>query len=599
MISIDIGPSEDGQERERKVMTMGEIHLTESKRARILDNLTFVYGEEKAHKTYEAIADMLEDVQAKPAKQWVDEQDVMLITYGDSIREEGESPLSSLHRFLNDNMKDKLTNVHLLPFYPYSSDDGFSVIDYEQVDPALGNWSDILKLHEDYHLMFDAVINHISQESEWFQQYLKGDPAFASYFIEADPNEDYRSVTRPRALPLLTPFETANGLKHIWTTFSDDQIDLNYENEQVLLHILRILLMYVDRGARFLRLDAIGFMWKKLGTTSIHLEEAHRLIQVMRDVLESAAPGTILITETNVPHKENISYFGNGHNEAHMVYQFPLPPLTLHALQTGRARKLSEWADSLEPTTAETSFFNFLASHDGIGVRPVEGLLTKEEVQAMVDKVQQHGGFVSYKDNGDGTKSPYELNINYMDALSAPEEQQDMRVARFMAAQSILLSMQGVPGIYIHSLLGSQNDLEGVKKTGRNRSINREKLERKAVQAELDREGSLRHDVFTSFQKLIAMRQGSKAFHPNGEQKVLMLDDRVFSLLRTSPDRDEAVAVLINVSDEQVTLERSAQELGLTASETATDLMTGNVVECGADRISLTLEPYQVMWLNQ
>lgn len=562
----------------------------------ILAKVNSIYGETKGQAIAEQLNALIQQYASIEASResWVSERDVMLITYGDSIREPGKNPLLSLKEFLNDHCQEMLSAVHILPFYPYSSDDGFSVIDYRAVDPDLGEWKDVHGLAEHFDIMFDGVINHISQHSEWFQSYLKGEPKYAQYFIEADPNEDYSKVTRPRALPLLTEFETASGKKHLWTTFSDDQIDLNFHNEQVFIEIMDLLLFYAANGARFIRLDAIGFMWKKSGTTCMHLEETHLLIQVMRGVLDAVMPGTILITETNVPHKDNISYFGDGYNEAHMVYQFPLPPLTLHALQTGNSRKILEWADSLEPTTESTSYFNFLASHDGIGVRPVEGILSTEEVQAMADTIQAHGGFVSYRDNGDGTKSPYELNINYLDALSHPDDAEELKVKRFMAAQGILLSVIGIPGIYIHSLLGSQNDLKGVEKTGRYRSINREKLDRHIVEQQLTGD-TLRSKVFQRFKQLLAVRREQPAFHPNAGQEVLMLDDRLFSIKRIAKN-GEHIVVLINITNEEIEISSSSSQLGWEAGAKVHDLLSGDVID--ADK-AIKLAPYQVMWLKK
>ncbi|MFC5452813.1 alpha-amylase family glycosyl hydrolase [Paenibacillus aestuarii] len=563
----------------------------------LLMKLNFIYGTEKAATLFLEINRLLvtySEASKADRKRWVSEKDIMLITYGDSILSEGEKPLQTLRKFLLNNCKDMLSSVHILPFYPYSSDDGFSVIDYREVNPELGDWDDVTELSRDFELMFDGVINHISQHSDWFQRYLSGDEKFADYFVEADPNVDYSSVTRPRALPLLTKFQTSRGEKSIWTTFSDDQIDLNFANEKVLLEILEILLMYIARGARYIRLDAIGFMWKELGTTCMHLEETHAIVQVIREVMEAAAPETVIITETNVPHKDNISYFGNGSNEAHMVYQFPLPPLTLHTLQTGNSRKLLEWADSLEPTTQESAFFNFLSSHDGIGVRPVEGILTKDEVNAMALKVQEHGGFISYKDNGDGTKSPYELNINYLNALSHPEEADQLKVKRFNAAHAILLSFMGMPAIYVHSLLGSQNDLEGVKKTGRYRSINREQLQYDQVQLELGTKGSLREQVFHSLRKLIEARSAEPCFHPNASQRVLKCDDRLFTLVRTSSQGEE-VLVVVNITNDliQVPLQTS-----WAYGDRVVDLISGQTLEI-EDVLQLHLEPYQVMWIKR
>ena len=350
----------------------------------------------------------------------VTEQDVVLITYGDQIQEPGKPPLETLGEVLTTLISPTINCIHILPFYPFSSDDGFSVIDYEQVNPEWGDWQDIEHLGRHFRLMFDAVINHISQHSRWFQAFLRGEPPYTDYFIAADPAADLSTVIRPRTLPLLTPVDTADGLKHVWTTFSADQIDLNYANPQVLLEILEVLLSYVGHRARLIRLDAIGFMWKEIGTTSLHLPQAHRIIQLMRAMLDVVAPDVVLITETNVPHVENISYWGDGHNEAQLVYNFTLPPLTLHAFQTGDTRLLSRWAATLQTVSAETGFFNFMASHDGIGLRPLEGILDAAAIQAMVNRTLAHGGRVSYKTNRDGSQSPYELNIVYFDALNDP-----------------------------------------------------------------------------------------------------------------------------------------------------------------------------------
>ena len=358
----------------------------------------------------------------------LDQRDAILITYGDQVRESGVAPLRSLSKFLTSLQDDLISSIHILPFYPYSSDDGFSVINYRQVDPDLGDWKDIARLGNRYRLMFDAVINHISRESEWFQAYLRGNESYAGYFISIEPGTDLSSVTRPRTVPLLTPVETARGQKHVWTTFSPDQIDLNYANPDVLLEILDLLLFYIGHGAEFIRLDAIAYLWKEIGTSCIHLPQTHHVVKLFRAVLDATAPEVMLITETNVPHDENISYFGdplpNGEktDEAQLVYNFTLPPLTLHTFHTGNAETLTRWASTLELPSSGTTFFNFLASHDGIGVTPVRGWLSDDDLKSMLERVQALGGYVSYKNNPDGTQSPYEMNINYLDALGDPEK---------------------------------------------------------------------------------------------------------------------------------------------------------------------------------
>ncbi|WP_054871413.1 alpha-amylase family glycosyl hydrolase [Caloranaerobacter sp. TR13] len=581
---------------------MVRINISEEMKNRIIDKLDFLYGKDKSLHIYEEILNLIEDFQSKfnktANKEWVDEKDVFLITYGDNIKEEGKGALKTLHEFLTKYLKGIITNVHILPFYPYSSDDGFSVIDYFEVNPELGNWDDIESMSKDFKLMFDAVINHISAKSEWFQGYLKGEEEYKNFFIETKPCPELSKVTRPRALPLLTKFETSEGVKYIWTTFSEDQIDLNFKNEKVLLKIIELILFYVSKGAKTLRLDAIGYLWKEIGTSCIHLKQTHKVIQLFRDILDIVAPETILITETNVPHKDNISYFGDGYNEAQMVYQFPLPPLVLNAYQTGNASHLLKWADSLEQISDRTTFFNFLASHDGIGVMPAKGILSEEEINEMVKKAKEHGGYVSYKDNGDGTKSPYELNINYFDALSHPDDEENIKIKRFMGSQAILLSLMGVPAIYIHSLLGSRNYNEGVKESGIYRRINREKLLLENLEKELNDKNTLRNKIFSKYVELIKTRKAEKAFHPNAKQKVIFVNESVFTFVRTSLDNEEAILVLNNVSNKEQRIKMELKECGLEKVDVLRDLISNEKVNIDNGIIEITLKPYQFMWLK-
>lgn len=376
--------------------------------------------------------------QTKKTTDALSEKDSILITYGNTLTEQGKPGLHVLYHFLKKYVQQSIGTVHLLPMYPYTSDDGFSVVDYRKINPELGSWEHIKKLSQDYGLMFDAVINHISKSSKWFKGYLKGEAPYTDYFITCDPNANYSAVTRPRALPLLTKFDTGDSEKYVWTTFSDDQIDLNFDCPALLAEILDILVMYGRNGAKFIRLDAIGFMWKELGTTCMHLPQTHELVKLMKDVLKEYAPGTRIITETNVPHKDNISYFGDNGDEADLVYQFPLPPLTMHTFLSENADVLSDWLETLVLPNEKVTYFNFLSSHDGIGIRPSEGILTKEQQQELIDATLRNGGVVSYKNNGDGTKSPYELNINYQDALAEPESPDAERIGKFLAYQEEL-----------------------------------------------------------------------------------------------------------------------------------------------------------------
>ncbi len=525
----------------------------------IREHLVALYGELAGGLAWaKLVAIMAEFRRASPGGRdfALSEKDVLLITYADQLRESDKTPLATLADFTKTQLAGLVSGIHLLPFYPWSSDDGFSVKDFFAVDAAFGDWVDIERLRPGFDLMFDAVFNHMSAQGEWFQNFLADEPAFRDFFVTVAGNPDLSPVVRPRALPLLTEFQTARGPEKVWTTFSADQVDLNFKNPAVLLASIRALLFYVERGAKFIRLDAIAYLWKEIGTSCIHLPQTHRVIQLWRAVLDEVAPGVRLITETNVPHVDNISYFGDGTNEAQLVYNFALPPLVLHSLATGNAEKLTRWAASLRLPSDQTTFFNFLASHDGIGMNPARGILSQAEIDALVARATAHGGFVSYKHNSDGTKSPYELNITYFDALSNPtaDEPLPTQVNRFLVAHAIMFALVGVPGIYFHSLFGSRNDRAGAETSGIHRRINRQKLSRAELYAGLADALSLRALVFGGLTHLLEQRRASRAFAPGAKQRLLELDARVFALIRESADGAERMLCLHNVSSETVTL---------------------------------------------
>ncbi|HJR79681.1 MAG TPA: sugar phosphorylase [Anaerolineales bacterium] len=568
----------------------------------LLTHLTFLYGADSAPRFLDRVQGLIAEyrkrIPARPAE--LTERDSILITYGDQVQLPGEKPLQTLGAFCDRTLNGVVSGIHILPFYPWTSDDGFSVKDYRQVDPALGDWDDISAMQPHFRLMFDGVINHISSQSAWFQAFLKDDPRYSDYFIVVEGTPDLSKVVRPRALPLLTTFpKTPSGEKRVWTTFSDDQIDLNYQNPEVLLEILDILLMYVERGATLLRLDAIAYLWKEIGTSCIHLPQTHHVIQFLRAVLDEVAPYVHLITETNVPHEENISYFGDGTNEAQLVYNFALPPLILHTFQTGNAGALSHWAQGLSLPSDRVTFFNFLASHDGIGLNPARGILSTNEIDALVEKTLEHSGLVSYKHNADGSESPYEMNINYFDALSNPQsgEPLSLQTDRFIAAQAIMLSIIGVPGIYFHSLYGSRGWREGVNLTGRNRSINRQKFDLRVLESALNDGTSLRNQVFHKYARLLRARSASPAFDPYSGQQVIECGEALFGLLRISKDENQHVLCLHNISDEPQRVTMHSKEIFGSSAGRLTDLITGHPIEDAANG-NLALQPYQTLWLR-
>lgn len=563
----------------------------------IKKKLQFLYGEKTAEKTLEKLNKLISKYEKIIPRKSFDfnEKDVVLITYGDSFLKSGEKPLRVLGEFLNTYLSDTITIVHILPFFPYSSDDGFSIIDYLEVNPALGGWDEVDSLGQNFHLMFDAVINHISAKSKEFRAFLKNSPSNRDYFIVVEPGMDISRVFRPRTLPLTTEFKTKRGTLNLWTTFSADQIDLNFSNPDVLLFIIDVLLFYAAHGVSMIRLDAIAFLWKESGTSCLHLPQTHEVIKLFRSIFDLTAPHVKIITETNVPHKENISYYGSGNDEAHMVYNFALPPLTVDALLTGDARILSGWARSLKLPGKNTFFYNFTASHDGIGLLPAHNILSEDQIQNLVSAAENRGGKVGYKNNPDGTKTAYELNISLFDLLSDPgsDEPPAIKVSRFIASQAIALSMAGVPAIYYHSMVGSRNYLEGVEKTGVNRSINREKLNLPAMVKELETPGTIRNLVINRLSLLIGERRKHRAFHPGGKQNVLQLNPRIFSVERHSPGGDEMILSLINVSEEKVTLSLEHPY--------KKDVLTGKTFskEISMAPKEISMAPYEVLWLQR
>jgi glycosidase len=566
---------------------------------RLLERLTFLYGENEARALLPELEARLDAFRRStgPASRegtGLTERDAMLITYGDQVDEPGAPPLRTLETFCTRHLPGLVNCLHVLPFFPYSSDDGFSIIDYRRVDPSLGTWDDISRLGVRFRLMFDAVVNHASVQSDWFRAFLRDESPYNEYFITVQGNPDLSQVVRPRALPLLTRF----GEKAVWTTFSADQADLNYHNPRVLLEVIDLLLFYIAHGASFLRLDAIAFLWKEIGTSCIHLPQTHAIVQLIHAVLDEVAPGVKLITETNVPHRENLSYFGDGTNEAHLVYNFALPPLVLHTFQAGDARALTRWARDLALPSDRVTFFNFLASHDGIGLLPARGILSGAEIDSLVRCTRECGGLASYKLNPDGSQSPYELNVNYFDALSDPGGggSQEAQIDRFMAAQAVMLALVGVPGIYFHSLFGSRGWPEGVRETGRNRAINRRKLTRAELERELADPASLRSRIYAHYARLLRARAASPAFHPHGTQRTLDCGPAVFALLRELPAGDARVLALQNVTPRSQTVSVDADDLVGLPRQTWTDLVSGRHVALLEGSI-LHLMPYQTCWL--
>ena len=587
--------------------------------------ICFIYNIEENDKIVSSILAMLEKEAAKiKMPEWfsslshserelpLDYKDSVLITYGDQFSEKGKTPLKGLKKFIDRYIGNSISTIHILPFYPYSSDDGFSVIDYKIVDPKLGTWKDIASIGKKHKLMADLVLNHCSAKSLWFKKFLECDQKYKNFFITANPDTDLSMVFRPRALPLLTPYDTAEGKKHVWTTFSADQVDLNFANPEVLEEMLLIFLLYIRHGVSIVRLDAIAYLWKETGHTCLHHEKTHAVVKLFREVVKTFAPWVIIITETNVSHKENLSYFGNGNDEAQMVYQFALPPLVLDAFIREDAGYLGNWASELKNFSNDTTFFNFLSSHDGIGVLPSRGILKPEEIDNMISAVQERGGRISYKAVKDG-QVPYEMNINYRSAITGNLPKKKLRkkegINKFVASQAIMIALQGVPGIYVHSIIGSLNYSKGVEITKANRTINRKKFNYGSIKSKLDNKKSDRAIILSKFKALLDVKRKEKAFHPQSEQIILQEHENVFAFLRIPKGKGKekygagsgVVLCVYNISEKALKYSPDWKWLDLAGSAKFKDIITGkksSVFAVSDGAVTITLQPWEFAWVR-
>ena len=518
--------------------------------------LDAIYGD-RADRTVDELASLVEAHRAEDLGSG--RPTAWLIAYPDHIQGSGSS-LAELGAFADARLPAEFEGLHILPCFPSSSDEGFAVMDYHEIDPAFGTWADIEELARHRHVMLDAILNHASARGRWFSAWRSGDPQFAGFFRTEDPETDLSAVVRARQHPLLTPFETADGEQWVWTTFSADQVDLDFRTPAVAVAATDIVLTYASHGARAIRLDAVGFLWKEAGTSSIHLPQTHQLIQLLRAALDATYPDVVLISETNVPHVENLSYLGDGTvREADLVYQFPLPPLTLHAFATGDATVLKEWLRSLEGLPEHVRFFNFLASHDGVGLRPLEGMVDTTEVQALVAMCEANGGLVNHRTAPDGSRTPYELNATWFDLIRG-DRRDDDAMARHLASHALLVALAGEPAIYLQALLGEHNAIDLASETGAARSINRRRFRADELGSMLDDPTSTAARSVDGIGQLLAWRASSPAFGPDSVQRMLDTPPELIGIEREGPG-GETARVYVNVADRTIEVEGDADRL--------------------------------------
>jgi len=575
--------------------------ILDSLHSRLTHHLGFIYADIPEVTNFEALASELieimqldEDNQPPPPHQnnW-DQSDTVLITYGDSIKSEGKTSLHCLDDFLRNHTDATINSVHILPFFPYTSDDGFAVINFKEVNGALGDWEDIQHIAKNYKLMADLVINHCSSRSQWFENFKAGKHPGKDYFLCMDPETDVSSVVRPRTSPLLRETETSEGTRHVWCTFSHDQVDLNFRSVDVLKEFVSIIRHYLDMGVRIFRLDAVAFLWKKVGTNCINLPETHEIVRLMRLLVEHASPQAVIITETNIPNRENLAYFGNA-NEAHWIYNFSLPPLLVNTLVTGNCRHLKQWMMSMPPAQNGTAFFNFIASHDGIGLRPAEGLLSEEELDQLINCMHSFGGKISWRAER-GKNKPYEINIALFDALQGnlkgPDRWQE---DRFICAHALMLALEGIPAIYIHSLIGTHNDYERMEATNNSRAINRRQWNEEELEQALADPNSSHARILKKLKSLLKLRAGQAAFHPNATQFTLHLGEQLFGFWRQSMNRQQSIFCIFNVSDNPIELPLS--DINLIGTDNWKELISDTILEDPS--AVMNIAPYQALWIS-
>ena len=372
---------------------------------------------------------------------------------------------------------------------------------------------------------------------------------------------------------------------------------LNFRNPRVLLEMLDVLLCYRGHGADWLRLDAAGYMWKELGTPSIHHPNTHRLLQVLRDALAGRAD-LVSVAEVNEPQDTILPYLGSTEAgvESDLVYQFAHFPLAVHALLSGDAGHYKRWLGTLEPF-AGRQFITVFGSHDGMGRKPVIGLLPDADLERLVTMLAaDHGALPNYALQAGGGRIIYELCatpwslINRADA----EEPLQLQVDRYAACAALGLTLRGVPAFYINGLLGVPNRLDPGQ-LDENRSINREQFDEQALYAELDARGSQMRRVLERLLHLIAVRAAEPAFAPGGPP-LRVLDSPPAVVAVVADGRGRRVVALTNIS-------AAPQRLRLDTAlfnwrRSASELITGAEWTEPAEPVwELLLEPYEVLWL--
>ncbi len=523
-------------------------------------------------------------------KKSISEKTTLVICYGDSVYSEKNKSIRVFKNFFQKKLKNYFNTIHFLPFYPSSSDSGFAVKDHYKIDSKLGNWFDIKSFSKKSDIMADMVINHSSARGLWFKNFLKAKRPGKDYFLTIDSKFNTSKVVRPRDHKLLKKIDIFNKTDYLWRTFSPDQLDLNFKNPAVLLRFIKIMINLINHGVTIFRLDAIAYLWKESGTKCINLNKTHEIIKLLRVISGLLNTQTLIVTETNLPEKENLSYFGKN-DEANWIYNFSLPPLLIHAFLFENNSYLYNWSKKLPRSKNGNCYLNFIASHDGIGMRPTEGLLSSKALKDFLFRLKKNGSKFSYRKIQNKSKKIYEANITVFDALKKTNyDNGKFSFERYISAHSIMIAFEGVPAIYFNSIFGTSNDEAKFVITGNNRDVNRYKWNLKNISNKLNNKDSKEYYFYKKISNLLSIKKKQKAFHPNASRENINLGPKIFCFKRESINKKQTIICITNLSSKIQYLKLSKKFLKYK------DLLGSKIFFTIDKRIKL--DPCQTMWLS-
>jgi sucrose phosphorylase len=523
-------------------------------------------------------------------KKSISEKTTLVICYGDSVYSEKNKSIRVFKNFFQKKLKNYFNTIHFLPFYPSSSDSGFAVKDHYKIDSKLGNWFDIKSFSKKSDIMADMVINHSSARGLWFKNFLKAKRPGKDYFLTIDSKFNTSKVVRPRDHKLLKKIDIFNKTDYLWRTFSPDQLDLNFKNPAVLLRFIKIMINLINHGVTIFRLDAIAYLWKESGTKCINLNKTHEIIKLLRVISGLLNTQTLIVTETNLPEKENLSYFGKN-DEANWIYNFSLPPLLIHAFLFENNSYLYNWSKKLPRSKNGNCYLNFIASHDGIGMRPTEGLLSSKALKDFLYRLKKNGSKFSYRKIQNKSKKIYEANITVFDALKKTNyDNGKFSFERYISAHSIMIAFEGVPAVYFNSIFGTSNDEAKFVITGNNRDVNRYKWNLKNISNKLNNKDSKEYYFYKKISNLLSIKKKQKAFHPNASRENINLGPKIFCFKRESINKKQTIICITNLSSKIQYLKLSKKFLKYK------DLLGSKIFFTIDKRIKL--DPCQTIWLS-